>query len=955
MSDLKNGAPRRRRGNTYTTKSGNTIKLNNSLSARIRARKDARDRKKAAYMSRLPRDRWKRMLFRLRPKELYHYWFSREGFLMALKITGFLIIAGAIFLVGLFAYFRKDLPNIKDISGDSIGGSITYYDRSGQTVLWQDYNAVKRIPVAQSAQPNYVRDATVAVEDKNFYKEGAFNIKSIGRAAYDDLSGSSSGGLQGGSTITQQLVKLNENWIGVETIARKIKEIILAVEVGREYSKSDILTAYLNVALITELEYGVEAASQDYFQEDSSQLTLAQSAFLATMPKAPSIYSPYSAYFDKSAFTARYDYILQQMVNDHYISQSQATAAENTDVLSEVKPLTSRYQGIQAPYFVLAAKQQLDTTYGSSTVNRGGWKVITTLDLGLQKDAETDVANNLANVERDHGDEEATVLESVPTGQIEALVGGVNFNQPDYGQINYAETLIPPGSSFKPYDYTSLINYSTNAGAGSVLYDSKGPLPGYPGTCPLEPKQVDQCPAGTSEYLYDYDFNFPGAETLRYALAGSRNVPAVKAMLTVGVNKVISTADDMMDAPSAYNCYSDTDLTQVAPCYGASAIGDGAYLTLVNHVNGDSTLARLGQSIPETFILKITDASGNNVYQWTQPKPKQVVKTDSAYIVDNMLSDPRASYLPGSCSTTTCTSLSAGGYKFQHYNGWNLAVKTGTTNDNFDGLMTSWDTQFAVVSWVGNHTRNVALTSGQMEYLTEPLTRTLQQQALDSLHESPINWKQPSDIKTLPAYVVYNHVGLGSQEPSPSTDIFPSWYVQSKSGSGSEVLDKVSGQLATSCTPALAKEDVGGGNANTFSIDIFYGTSSSSSSATTAGGTDNVHNCNDSMPSVSVTQVSCDATNKCDYQVVITQGTHALAGGTYTASPAGTVSLSDNGKVAQTLTIPSDASSPYQTEFCSVPATNGDTITATAVDSVLYSGTSSTITADTSSPTTNTC
>jgi membrane peptidoglycan carboxypeptidase len=494
----------------------------------------------------------------------------------------------------------------------------------------------------------------------------------------------------------------------------------------------------------------------------------------------------------------------------------------------------------------------------------------------------------------------------------------------------------------------SLINDTADAVAGSVLYDVQQVLPGYPCTNKAEPLEGGNC-------LEDYDFRYPGAETLRYALAGSRNVPAVKAMLTVGVNKVIQTADSLMDAPNAYNCYADTSLTVTAPCYGSAAIGDGAYLTLVDHVNGDATLARQGQSIPQTFILKITDASNNTVYQWTQPKPKQVVRTDAAWIVDDMLDDPRASYLPGSCTSYTCTPLSEGGYKFQHYNGWDIDVKTGTTNDNFDGLMTAWDTQFAVVSWVGNHTRNVALAEGQMEYLTEPLTRNLQEQALDSLHETPVNYKEPSDIKTLPAYVVYNHIGIGSEEPSPSTDVYPSWYVAPKANTGNEVIDKVSGMLATSCTPALARENEGNNSANIFSIDIFYGGTTASANASAAGGTDDIHNCNDTLPSVSVTEVSCDDTNKCDFQVVVTQGTHALSGGTYTASPAGTISLTDNGKTVQTVSIPNGASSPYNTEFCSVSVNNGDTIGASAVDSVLYSATAATVTADTTNPTTNSC
>ena len=174
---------------------------------------------------------------------------------------------------------------------------------------------------------------------------------------------------------------------------------------------------------------------------------------------------------------------------------------------------------------------------------------------------------------------------------------------------------------------------------------------------------------------------------------------------------------------SPYNCYADAALTKTTQCYGASAIGDGAFLHLDDHVNGLATLGRMGKAIPRTYILKITDAANKNVYQWKQPNGKQVVKQDAAYIVDNMLSDPSASYLPGSCMRHLY-SLAYGGYKFQRYNGWHFAVKTGTTNNGYDGLMTSWSTKYAVVSWVGNHTRNVELNTS-MEYLTEPLTRAM--------------------------------------------------------------------------------------------------------------------------------------------------------------------------------------------------------------------------------------
>ena len=266
----------------------------------------------------------------------------------------------------------------------------------------------------------------------------------------------------------------------------------------------------------------------------------------------------------------------------------------------------------------------------------------------------------------------------------------------------------------------ALINNNNNVGAGSVLYDSQGPLPGYACTVKGLPP-----PQGNSNCLQDYDFLYPGPITLRYALGGSRNVPAVKAMLsavpndnsngkTKSINKVISTASSMRENTynqskhiSSYNCYKGN---QVIQCGGASAIGDGTLL-LDDQLNGLSTLGRMGKAIPRTFILKITDASNKTVYQWKQPPGTQVVKQDSAYILNNMASDPNASDLAGSCSATTGTKLSQGGYKFQRDNGWDFAVKTGTNNDGFEGLMASWSTKYAVISWVGNHTRNVDLNN----------------------------------------------------------------------------------------------------------------------------------------------------------------------------------------------------------------------------------------------------
>jgi membrane peptidoglycan carboxypeptidase len=961
MGPRRNRRPR----NSITTKSGKTIPLNRSLSDRVKAARASRLADRATYLSTLPKGRLKRLAYRMQPKHLAAYWFSREGGIMALKVIGVAIIVGFFMTIGLFAYFRKDLPKIKDISGDNLGGSITYYDRSGKTVLWQDYDAVKRIPVKDDQISPYVKQATVAIEDKDFYKHGAFDVRGIMRAGAHDVLGGGGGQVQGGSTITQQLVKLNENWTSNRTVTRKVKELILAVELEREYSKKDVLTGYLNIAPYGGVEYGVESAARDYFQTSAKDLTLAQSAMLAAIPQAPSYYSPYASSkynqavtestFNQPALLNRQHYILDQMVTQGYITRQQAEAAKKVNVLAQIHQQAPKYQGIKAPYFVLAAKQELEQTYGAATVQRGGWQVITTLNMSLQNKAEQLAQANIPNISRYGADEEAMVMEDVPTGQMMALVGGTDFRNTDHGQNNYgAGILIPPGSSFKPYDYTTLINNNNNVGAGSVLYDSQTVLPGYPCTNKGLPP-----PKGEGNCLEDYDFKYPGPLTLRYALGGSRNVPAVKAMLesvhgdkspyTKSVNKVIDTASAMMDNTynnskhkRSYNCYADAELTKTTQCYGASAIGDGAYLHLDDHVNGLATLGRLGKAIPRTYILKITDSAAKNVYQWKQPSGKQAVKQDSAYIVNDMLSDPKASYLPGYCSDYSCY----GGYKFQRYNGWHFAVKTGTTNNGFDGLMTSWSSRYAVVSWVGNHTRNVELNTS-MEYLTEPLTRNMMEFAHKDL--KPNNWKQPKGIKKASAFVVRNHIHFGDQEPSPSIEIYPSWYVGGNSSgrNTAETIDKVSGKLATNCTPPAAKQYVYNANVATWNIDIFkggiqnIGNGSSSHGGSGPAANDDVHNCNDSSPTVTLTAPSnCSSKSgtACTITTTVTQGTHPFNDQQY-PSFRGLVTISLNGQTLRTFSV-ANSPSTFSFNYGAASSVKG-TLTATVTDSVLYSGTQS--------------
>lgn len=898
-SGRRNGGSQTQSRNHHITKSGNRIKLNRSLGGRIQARKDARLRKKAAYLSTLPKGRFQRILYRLHPKRQFKYWFSREGGIMALKVAGIGSLAAFLLLIGVFAYFRKDLPNLRDISGNNLGGSVRYYDRTGQTLLWEDYDAVKRIPVKDEGQAQVLKDATIAVEDKDFFEHGGFDVRGIARAGVNNTLGQ--GGTQGGSTITQQLVKLTQNWSKDRSYTRKVKELILSVELERSYTKKEILAGYLDTAPYGDITYGVEAAMQDYFKKSAKDASLDEAAFLAAMPQSPTYYSPYGARYDKEALIGRQHYVLDLMAQQGKITNQQRDEAKKIDTVATIKARQPKYEGIKAPWFVLTAKEQLlSSRPGSAKV--GGMKVTTTLDMAKQKLAEDQIANNIARVKRQGGDTAAFVAEDVKTGQVVALVGGTDFTNKDYGQNNYARLKLPPGSSFKPYDYAALIEHTTNSGAGSVLYDSPGPIDGYP--CTTGPKKGGNC-------AVDYDFRYPGPLSLRYALGGSRNIPAMKAMLTVGVDKTIGTAKKLMQSPGTqegeargdYKCYQNEQLTKESKCYTAAAIGDGAFLKIDEHVHGFATLSRNGLNIPQTYILKTEYADGKVVDEWKPSQGVQAIRPDAAYIVDDMISDPKASYLAS---------------KTHNYKGWKFGFKTGTTNDSKDGWMMGMSTQYAVGTWVGYHDRTKEL-SGFMESMTQPIVAGWMQKAHEGL--KPEERPRPAGIQTLPAYVVRSHVGVGSVEPSPSNDLFPSWYKKTNPNTR-QTIDIVSNKLATDCTPPRARQNAANASANSYSSDRFNGTSGANTNEK-----DNIHKCEDAKPRVSLA-VSGSGSSY-NLTATVSQGTHPISSDRY----RGKVNFYVGRGLVKSFVV---GSSPATFSHSISNLTGDQEVSAEVVDSVLY-------------------
>ncbi len=906
LSGKRRSMKRRVKGNKIVTKSGKTIKVNRTISEKSKARKNAKALRKAERHKGMPKGRLKRLAFRMHPKRLYKYWFSRDGLIMGLKILGIAIVLGFFLLAGLFAYFRKDLPNLRDISGNNIGGSIRYYDKTGEVLLWEDYDAVKRVPVESENISDYLKEATIAVEDRDFYEHNGFNVRGISRAAWNNAFG---GSTQGGSTITQQLVKLTTPGFSTEqTVARKVKELILAVELERSYSKEEILTGYLNAAPYGPIEYGAEVASRTYFNKSANELSIDEAALLASVPKSPPTYSPYGPYFEKEELIGRQYFVIDTMRELGYINQEEADAAKGEDTLAKLQERQPKYTGIIAPHFVLAAKNQLEADLTEASYLRGGWKVTTTVDMELQKIAEEEVANGISQIERQGGDTTAFVAEDVETGQVVALVGGADFNNKDRaGEINYAQQPLPPGSSFKPYDYLALIEHTENAGAGSVLYDTQGPLEGYPCTDRALGRNRGNC-------LQDYDFRYPGPVTLRYALGGSRNVPAVKAMLIVGIDKTIETANslgiyDSERQSGGYKCYTDERLEEEAQCYASSSIGDGAYLSLDKHVHSYSTISRNGNKIPQSYILKVEDSEGKTITEWEPSSGEQVVRPDSAYIVADMMADPRASYMSR---------------KMHDYKGWDFSLKTGTTNDNKDGWLMGFSTKYAAGVWVGHHTRRVEM-SGFMETMTQPIWGGWMQRAHDSLE--PVARQRPAGVQELPAYVVRNHVGVSSREPSPTNDLFPSWYVRPNgdgSSNESQVIDKVSGKKATDCTPPLAVETITQTNASKYSSDPFY------DKRTNSEDTDDVHKCEDIKPTVSISAIDKSNGNY-TFEVSVGSGTHPISSEKF----PGNLSVSIGGANIPNGSINVGAPGSYSFDYT---ATDNKKVTVTAKvsDSVLY-------------------
>jgi len=608
------------------------VRLHQHLIARMNSSKEKRSRRRAEYLATMPKTRFRRILYRLHPKRQFKFWFSRDGAMLAAKIFGIGAVLSFVILFVVFAYYRKDLPkNITDLTACSQGQKTSYYDRTGEILLWRGEGDVDCRPVPLADVSPFLVKAVLAAEDENFYSHPGFDVKGTIRAARNNVLGGGESSTQGGSTLTQQYVKLAVLQDTEQRISRKIRELILSIELERTYEKDEILQAYLNEISFGEVYNGAEAAANGFFEKSAKDLTLDEAATFAAAIQAPGYYWD----TDREALIDRRDnYVLERMVELGYITREEADAAKQVDTMAKVSKNRNKYKDIRAPHFVLEVQRRLEEEFGSTNLKRQGYKVITTLDMNLQTAAEQAVANHIDNGTRSSVvgrglDNAAIVSEEVATGQVVAYVGSRDFNYPEYGQKNVAGTPRAPGSSFKPYDYAGLMKHSEQYGAGSILYDLNTTFSGF----------------GEPYKPTNYDNAQPGGISMRYALGGSRNIPASKAMYIAGIENVHNTAKDLGLESGVVNCG--------IPCEQSlsTALGDGGEVRLDEHTHAYASFSRGGKVIPQLYYLQVLDSNGKVIRDNTaEPVAEQAIDPQIAYIINDILADPAASYFRNSSS-----------------------------------------------------------------------------------------------------------------------------------------------------------------------------------------------------------------------------------------------------------------------------------------------------------------
>jgi 1A family penicillin-binding protein len=619
-------------------------------------------------------------------------------------LLGFLGVCAAAVLaaVVLVFYVNATLPDYKHLDQHTAPESSKIYSRDG-TLLYEFHGEVKRTPVDLKDISDYLQHATIAIEDKDYYTHGAVSIPGIARAI---IANYKSGEVtQGGSTITQQLVK-NALLSRDRSFGRKLAEILLAYKIESHYSKTQILELYLNDIPYGRNAYGAEAAAQTYFGKSAHDLDLAESAYLAALPQAPSYYNPYGDHPED--LEARKNKVLDDMLSQRYINQIQRDQARDEKVtFQQIKT------SIIAPYFVSWIQNILIDQYGKQFLQEGGLKVYTTLDLHLQALAEQVIKEGVAiNAKKYNAWNGALVAVEPSSGKILAMVGGKDyFGTPEPAgckpgvnckfepNVNVSVSQRQPGSSFKPFVYVTAFGPQFNYNPNSKVLDVPVSFGGY-----------------TPQ---DYDGGSRGSVTIRKALAGSLNIPAVRILNAVGVDNAVKTAKALGITSPLKNC-------------GLTLVLGGCEVRLVDHVGAFAALSNMGVYQGTTPFLKIEDKYGNALEQY-QGKNEQATSPEAASeLISIMTDDASRQYIFGKDNHLTLPD------------GRPVACKTGTTQGWKDGWTICFTPQLAAGVWVGNNNGELMRSGADGVFTAAPLWQKFM---IEAMAGQPVaDWPVPEGI-----------------------------------------------------------------------------------------------------------------------------------------------------------------------------------------------------------------
>lgn len=573
-----------------------------------------------------------------------------------------------IFIIGFYFYILKDLPLPTKLSNSTAPQSTLIYDRNGK-LLYNIHDKKNQIFIPLSSVPKHVQQATISIEDRNFYQHGAIDLRGIIRAAISTIFHKQ---IQGGSTLTQQLVK-NSLLSQERTVTRKIKEIVLSFATEFIYSKNQILEMYLNQSPYGGPAYGIETAAQTYFGKHAKDLNLEESALLAGLPQSPTRYSPFGSHPELAK--QRQIEVLKAMEEEKYITKEQEKKAENSPL--HYKKISD---SIEAPHFVLYIKDLLIQKYGIKLVEEGGLKVTTTLDLNIQNYAQASVAaqiNLLPNYY--HVSNGAAIVTNPATGEILAMVGSKDyFDATIDGNVNITTALRQPGSSIKPINYAvGLIN---KYNAATTFIDEQICFPNQGGK--------EYCPV-------NYDGKWHGLTSIRNALGNSFNIPAVKMLKVNGIRTMIATASAM-----GITTFTNPDN------YGLSLTLGGGEVRMVEMAQAFGVFANEGYRINLHPIIKIVDKNGKILENYKPPVSpifgKKILPEGVAFIISDILADNGARTEAFGPSSQLKIDKQI------------VSVKTGTTNDYKDNWTIGYTPSFLVATWVGNNdnTKMSGLASG---------------------------------------------------------------------------------------------------------------------------------------------------------------------------------------------------------------------------------------------------